>query len=201
MAASCFLVKTKGNAFLDVWKSSKKLQDSYQDAKTLLTKAVTLNFPDPTAPLALSTDASKFHLGASLDQYVNGHWVPLGFWSKSLKPEQQKYSTYIRELLAIKLAIRHFIGDINGRSLTVFTDHRPIVGSWKSPNLQAHDSIAMNAINEIAQWTCEIHHKPGKDLIVPDLLSRPFKMPAAYSVERTIFWINWDSKKLLKRHL
>ena len=31
----------------------------------------------------------------------------------------------------------------------------------------------MNAINEIAQWTSEIHHKAGKDLVVPDMLSRP----------------------------
>ena len=32
----------------------------------------------------------------------------------------------------------------------------------------------MNAINEIAQWTSDIRHKAGKDLVVPDLLSRPF---------------------------
>ena len=45
-----------------------------------------------------------------------------------------------------------------------------------------HDSIAMNAINEIAQWTSDIRHKPGKDLVVPDLLSRPFKVPKAYQL-------------------
>ena len=39
----------------------------------------------------------------------------------------------------------------------------------------------MNAINEIAQWTSEIRHKPGKDLLIPDLLSRPFGK--AYLVE------------------
>ena len=63
--------------------------------------------------------------------------------------------------------------EINGRRLLIFTDHKPIVLGWKNPNLQVHDNIAMNAINEIAQWTSEIQHKAGKDLIVPDLLSRP----------------------------
>ena len=43
----------------------------------------------------------------------------------------------------------------------------------------------MNAINEISQWTCDIRHKPGKDLIVPDLLSRPSGIPvgSAYTVQ------------------
>ena len=56
------------------------------------------------------------------------------------------------------------------------------MGSWANPDLQMHDSIAMNAINEIAQWTSDIRHKAGKDLVVPDLLSRPFKVPKAYQM-------------------
>ena len=147
----------------------------------LLQKAIMLEFPIPSAPLALSTDASKTCLGASLEQYVNGQWRCLGLWSKTLKPQQQRYSTYIRELLAIKYAIRHFINEINGRTLTVYTDHLPILGSWKNPDLQIHDNVAMNAINEIAQWTSDIRHKPGKLLVVPDLLSRPSQ---AYQVHQ-----------------
>ena len=146
----------------------------------LLKKAITLEYPVPNAVLALSTDASKTCLGASLDQLVDGQWRCLGLWSKSLKPQQQRYSTYIRELLAIKYSIRHFIDQINGRRLIIFSDHKPILGSWKNPDLQAHDNVAMNAINEIAQWTSEIYHKPGKDLIVPDLMSRPFAPANAY---------------------
>ena len=118
----------------------------------MLTKAVTLTFPVPSAPLALSTDASQTCLGASLDQFVDGRWRPLGFWSKSLRPEQQRYSTYRRELLAMKWAVRHFIDDINGRSLVIYTDHRPLVGSWNNVDLQSHDSVALNAINEISQF-------------------------------------------------
>ena len=114
--ATCQLSRTKGNSFQDVWNHNPILKNAYKDAKTLLSKAVTLSYPVPSAPLALSTDASKTHLGASLDQWVNGSWQPLGFWSRSLKPEQQRYSTYLRELMAIKLGIRHFISEINGRN-------------------------------------------------------------------------------------
>ena len=70
--------------------------------------------------------------------------------------------------------MRHFIDEINGRPLTIFTDHKPILGSWKNQDLQAHDSVALNAMNEIGQWTNDIQYKPGKELVVPDLLSRPF---------------------------
>ena len=183
--ATCKLAKSKGNTFTDIWNSSETVKNSFEDAKALLQKAVTLNHPVPGAPLALSTDASQSCLGASLDQWVDGAWRPLGFWSRSLPPAQQRYSTYLRELLAIKYAVRHFIDQINGRNLIIYTDHLPIVGSWKSPDLQAHDSIAMNAINEIAQWTCDIRHKPGKELIVPDLLSRPQGVPvgSAYTIQ------------------
>ena len=56
----------------------------------------------------------------------------------------------------------------------MFTDHRPILGSFASPNLQLHDTVALNAINEIAQHTSDIRYRPGKELLVPDMLSRPF---------------------------
>ena len=29
-------------------------------------------------------------------------------------------------------------------------------------------------MNEIGQWTNDIQYRPGKELVVPDLLSRPF---------------------------
>ena len=98
-------------------------------------------------------------------------------WSKALKPVQQGYTTYKRELLAIKLALRHFNKDINGRRLCVFTDHRPLIGSFASPDLQAHDPQALNAINEVAQWTCDIRHKAGRDIPIADWLSRPNVQP------------------------
>ena len=101
----------------------------------MLQKAVTLNNPDPAAPLAITTDASKIAAGATLDQFVDGSWRPLGMWSKMFNPAQQKYSTYKRELLAIKLAMRHFNSSFAGRRVIIFTDHRPLIGSMASNSL------------------------------------------------------------------
>ena len=98
----------KPTEFKKVWSGNPNLEISFNEAKQLLRRAVTLNYPDPNAPIALSTDASKFALGASLDQLVDGVWRPLGFWSKALKPTQQNYSTYRRELMAIMYSMRYF---------------------------------------------------------------------------------------------
>ena len=84
--------------------------------------------------------------------------------------------------MGILHAMRHFNEDINGRPLIIFTDHLPILGSFNSSELQAHDPQALNAINEIGQFTSDIRHKAGKDCLVPDLLSRPsnVKMGKSY---------------------
>ena len=148
-----------------------------KDAKDLLQRAVTLNFPDPSAPLALTTDASKVALGATLDQFVDGAWRPLGMWSKMLKPQQQTYSTYRRELMAIQLAMRHFNEDFNGRHLIIFSNHRPLVGTFSNNDLQSHDPLAQNAINEISQFTSDLRFKSGKSIPIADWLSRPAACP------------------------
>ena len=170
--------------FKKQWDSDKKYAEAFRDAKNLLINAVNLTFPVPSAPLALTTDASQTCLGAALDQYVDGSWRPLGFWSKMLQPSQQKYTTFKRELLAIKLALRHFNKEFNGRSIMVFTDHAPILGCFNSNTHQEYDPVAMNAISEIGQWTRDIRHKAGRQNFVADMLSRPGVAPGdAYLVE------------------
>ena len=139
--------------------------------------AVTLNYPQPDAPISLSTDASQRALGASLDQFVNGSWRPLGFWSKSLTVQQSQYTTFRRETMAVQLAMRHFREDFEGRHLVVFSDHRPLINAFKQQNPQIHDPHAQNAINEIGMYTSDLRFKEGKKLLVPDLLSRPPDCP------------------------
>jgi len=42
----------------------------------------------------------NIHVGAVLQQYQNGGWSPLSFYSKQLDSTQSKYSAFDRELLA-----------------------------------------------------------------------------------------------------
>ena len=54
------------------------------------------------------TDASNNAVGAVLQQEVNNTWRPIAFFSKTLKLQETKYSTFHYELLAVYLAIKHF---------------------------------------------------------------------------------------------
>ena len=92
-------------SFIDLWKSDEKYSQAFQDSKTLLINAATLRHPDPSNPIALTTDASQVAVGGVIEEFVDGKWYPLAFWSKHLNSAQQKYSTYKRELLAIRLAV------------------------------------------------------------------------------------------------
>ena len=80
----------------------------FEDCKASLSRATLLAPPDPSAPLALFTDASDTAIGAALQQRVCDAWQPLAFYSHNLSPAQQKYSPYNQELLAVYEAIKYF---------------------------------------------------------------------------------------------
>ena len=164
--------KTPGIKFMDVCKSAN-LAENYAEAKMMLSEAVQLNHPNPSAPLAITTDASLTCIGAVLEQYVNNAWTPLGFWSKTLKPNQTRWSTFKRELFAIHQGLRHFLPDFEGRPITVFCDHKPILGAFKSPSSMDYDPIARNQMVEIGFHTTDIKFVEGKSNFVADWLSRP----------------------------
>ena len=117
-------------------------------------------------------------MGGVLEQWVNGKWVPLGFFSKGLKSSQQAYSTFKRELLAVHLSIKHFLPEFWGRHIIIYSDHKSLLGSFKNhTTLQSKDQIALNWINDIAQYTTDIRYLPAKANAVGDFLSRPDDCP------------------------
>ena len=143
----------------------------------MLTSAALLRHPNPANPIALTTDASNYAVGGVIEEYVDGAWVPLAFWSKHLQPSQQKYSTYKRELLAIRLAIRNFLPLFYGRRLIIFTDHQSLCNSFQNQSLHLHSPIENNWIQEISQFSCDVRYLPAKSNQVSDFLSRPFNCP------------------------
>lgn len=66
-----------------------------------ISNAALLAHPKENAALILTCDASDLAIGSTLEQMIDGHQYPLGFFSKKLSPTEKNYSTYDRELLAI----------------------------------------------------------------------------------------------------
>jgi hypothetical protein len=77
-----------------VW--TPELHKAFEECKASLSRATLLAHTEPTAQLALVTDASTSAMGAVLQQRVDNAWQPLAFFSKKLNPAQQKYSGYDR---------------------------------------------------------------------------------------------------------
>ncbi|KAI0241039.1 hypothetical protein LSAT2_002963, partial [Lamellibrachia satsuma] len=154
-----------GNPVNLEWLSD--LEDAFNAAKEALARATMLVHPRADRPTALTVDASGTAIGAVLEQDL-GSWKPVAFFSRKLR---QKYSAFDRELLAMYLAIRHFRYFLEGRTFTLYTDHKPLTFAiskisdpW-SPRQQRH-------LAYISEFTTDVRHIEGKNKTVADTLSR-----------------------------
>ena len=88
-----------------------------------------LLFPVPKLPYTVVTNASgSTASGVSMQNQGNG-LQPLAFLSRRLKPMEQRYSAYERELAAVAYCLqswRHYLGGCLG-GVTVVTDHQLLV--------------------------------------------------------------------------
>ena len=105
---------------------SDSLQTSFTQAKQALANATLLHYPKSNAPMAVTVDASDVAIGAVLEQFTDGAWQPLAFFSRMLRKPEVKYSAFDHELLAIHLAVCHFRYFLDGRCFAIFTDHKPL---------------------------------------------------------------------------
>jgi len=117
-------------------------------------------------------DASNTCIGAVLQQRVNNSWKPLGYFSKALSTAQQKYSTYDRELLAIFMSLKHFRNLHEGRPLTIYTDHKPLVYAFSKIGTDKETPRRTRQLIFISEFTTDIKHIDGSKNIVADALSR-----------------------------
>ena len=149
-----------------------KLQYSFDSIKHALANSTLLHHPDPSLPLAVTTDASDVAIGGVIEQRGPEGWEPLAFFSKKLSTSQQAWCPYDRELLAAHQGIRHFKYMVEGRAFTLYTDHQSLIPSL-SKKTDAPTSRQTNQLSEIAEYTTDIRYLEGKSNFVADMLSRP----------------------------
>ena len=147
------------------------MQTAFQDIKSALASATLLIHPHPTAHVSLTTDASDSHIGAVLQQWVQGAWQPLSFFSAKLTPPQQRYSTFDCELQAVYSSLLHYHYFLEGRPFTLFTDHQPLVSAL------THSSIPKSGCQQrqlafLSEFHLTICHTTGVSNVVTNALSR-----------------------------
>ena len=145
--------------------------DTFMALKGAISNAMPLNFPTADGKLTITADASAYAIGACLNQMTEGEAKPLSFFSRKLSDAEQRYSTFDRELLAIFGAVKKWKNIIDGNSVTVFTDHKPIVGAFHSDKPRLSDK-QQRQLSFIGEYVLDVVHIAGKDNVVADTLSR-----------------------------
>lgn len=151
------------------WNDSSRA--AFEQCKQSLANSALLYYPDSSKHLALLIDASNTAAGAVLQQYSKGSWQPIGFYSEKFANSQKNYSTFGRELTAMKMAVKHFRYFLEGRQFCILTDHKPLthaMGTNSSSRLPHEDRY----LRYISQFTTDIRHISGVQNTVADALSR-----------------------------
>ncbi|VDH98114.1 Hypothetical predicted protein [Mytilus galloprovincialis] len=85
-----------------------KQQEAFDKLQETLTSAPLLALPNTSDPFILDTDASDYAIGADLSQVQNGEEMVVCYASCTLTPEQRRYCTTQKELLAVVRFTRQF---------------------------------------------------------------------------------------------
>ena len=152
-----------------VW--NKTAEAAFEAARRSLVEATQLQYPKPHTETSIAVDASGQAVGGVLQQKIDGHWKPLGFFSKKLKPAETRYSTFGRELLAAYLAVKHFLFYVRHIPFYILTDHRPLVLAF-AKRTQRDIPREDSHINVISLYTTDVRYIKGQQNQIADALSR-----------------------------
>ena len=71
-------------------------------------------------------------------------------------------------------SLRHFLPEVYGKHLTIYTDHLPLQMAFKSPSdkIPLNDPQVYRQLTEIGRFTRDIKHVSRVDNVFADYLSR-----------------------------
>ena len=164
-SAGCLYGLTGKNPFS--WNDN--CQAAFDDLKQALINAPILAYPNPNDPFILDTDASDHAIGAELLQIQNGVEKVISYGSYVLTPEQRRYCTTRKELLAVIRFTRQYRHYLLGRKFTVRTDHNSL--TWLMRFKYIEGQLA-RWIEELSQYDMTIIHRPGNKHGNADGMSR-----------------------------
>jgi len=125
--------------------------------------------PNYDLPFQMAVDASDVAIEACLFQTVDGIEHPICYLSKKLNKHQRKYSTVEKEAFGLFFATRACSVYFGTSPVVVYTDHSPL------QFLQRMSYCNQKLLRwnlELQEFNLIIKHRPGRDNILLDLLSR-----------------------------
>ena len=147
------------------WNASYK--SAFEQIKEAVVSDTTLRYFDPSLPMMIQVDASQVGLGAALLQ--NGR--PIAFASKALTKTKCRYANIEREMLAVVFGVEQFCTYIYGWSFMIESDHK-LLESISRKNLADMPAWLQCMMLHLQGYDLTIHYCPGKEMVIPDTLSR-----------------------------
>ena len=149
------------------WTWEQHHEQAVERLKSIVAKATALRYYDAKLQVTLATDASKLGLGAVIMQEEQ----PIAFASRCLSPAEKNYATIEREMSGILYGCTRFHDYIYGQTVIVETDHKPLVGIFTKPLHKLSPRLQRMRM-KMLWYDVKVIWKPGKDMFVPDALSR-----------------------------
>lgn len=152
------------------WTWGEAQHRAFDSLKEALTNPPVLAHPHFDRPFIVYTDASDVALGAVLAQEYKGLERPIAYLSRALSDAEKVYSTTEKECLAAVVALKKWKSYLLEMPITLFTDHSALV--YLSSNPASTGRLARWYF-ELLQYQLKVCHRPGKNNVVADYLSRP----------------------------
>ena len=154
-----------------IWGDSQ--QQAFEKIKQQLSSSPVLAIYDPQKDTTVAADASSYGLGAVITQIQSdGSHRAIPYASRALTSTEEKYTQIEKESLALTWACQRFSDYLIGKQFHILTDHKPLVSLLSSKLLDTLPLRVQRFRMRLMRFTYTISHVPGKELTVPDTLSR-----------------------------
>ena len=108
----------------------------------------------------------------SMQKTDTGEWQPVAYASRSMRETEMRYAQIEKEALATTWACERFSDYILGKTITIETDHKPLVPLLSTKHLDNTPPRVLRFRLRLMRFDYSIIHIPGKLLYAADTLSR-----------------------------
>jgi hypothetical protein len=150
--------------------------EAFETLKGILVKAPVLKLPDFDKEFEIDFDASDFAIRGVIVQ--EGRLV--AFESKKLSETERRWPTHEKEMWAVIHYLKTWGHYIGSKDVVVWTDNVTLKYFTTQPKLS---SKQVRWQDTLALFNVDIRHKPRKENVVPDALSRKHQLRVVYMGE------------------